>query len=160
VIEDPTAVPTDDPTADLTTPEHIEQLVRAFYRDVATDDLLGPIFAGVDVDWPSHVDKLTDFWAWQILGIRGYDGNPLRAHEPVHERFTFTEAHFDRWLELFTAHVDRSFAGPNAELATQRATKMATAMRRLLDGRHGAADEPITPLLVPRREVGISRPAP
>ncbi len=40
------------------------------------------------MDWPSHIETLTDFWAWQLLGERGYETNPLRAHEPVHARAT------------------------------------------------------------------------
>ena len=64
----------------------VARLVIAFYRDVAMDDLLGPTFAAARVDWPEHIEKLTDFWAGQLFGERGYEGNPLRAHEPVHAR--------------------------------------------------------------------------
>lgn len=117
---------------DIRTTDDIELLVRAFYRDVATDDLLGPIFAAAEVDWPSHIDTLTRFWAWQLLGERGYEGNPLLAHTPVHERWPFAEAHFTRWLELFTSTIDTHFAGSGAEAAKQRAAKMASALRRLL----------------------------
>jgi hemoglobin len=123
----------------------IESLVRAFYRDAATDDLLGPVFEAAHVDWPAHVAALTDFWAWQLFGERGYDGNPLRAHEPVHAVCPFTDAHFDRWLDLFTATVDAHFAGPAADAAKQRAAKMARALARLLEGEHGPAHDPTVP---------------
>jgi hemoglobin len=46
---------------DIGTRDDIERLVRAFYRDAAMDELLGPIFEGAVVDWPEHIDKLTDF---------------------------------------------------------------------------------------------------
>lgn len=137
-----TAPHTEAPRSDIVDRDDIETLVRSFYRDAATDDLLGPVFETADVDWPSHIATLTDFWAWQLLGQRGYEGNPLRAHEPVHAVHPFTDAHFDRWLELFTATVDSLHVGPLAEAAKQRATKMARALRRLLRDEHGPGDEP------------------
>jgi hemoglobin len=119
---------------DLRTRTDVERLVRDFYRKVAMDDLLGPIFAAARVDWSLHIPKLTDFWAWQLLGQRGYEGNPLRAHEPVHAATPFDDAHFERWLDLFEETVDELFAGPTAELAKGRARRMASSMRRLLSG--------------------------
>jgi truncated hemoglobin YjbI len=124
----------------------IERLVVAFYRYAATDELLGPVFAAAHVDWPGHIETLTDFWAWQLLGERGYEGNPLRAHEPVHANTPFTDAHFDRWLDLFVSTIDEQFAGPTAEVAKGRATKMANAMRRLLTGQHGGPAESVEPM--------------
>ena len=119
---------------DLTQRADIERLVVAFYRDAAMDDYLGPVFEAAKVDWPSHLSKLADFWSWQLLGQRGYEGNPLLAHRPAHACTPFTEAHFDRWLELFEDTIDRLFQGPNATTAKQRASKMASAMQRLLLG--------------------------
>lgn len=131
---------------DLIDRDDIERLVVAFYRYAAMDELLGPVFAAAHIDWPSHIETLTDFWAWQLLGERGYEGNPLRAHEPVHARTPFTDAHFDRWLDLFVTTIDDQFAGPTAEMAKQRAMKMSKAMRRLLTGRHGPPTEPAQPM--------------
>jgi hemoglobin len=125
-----------DDRTDLRSRDDVERLVRSFYRDAAMDDRLGPIFAAARVDWPSHIDHLTDLWCWQLLGERSYTGNPLRAHLPVHGRTPFTLAHFERWLELFTATVDYHFRGPTAEVAKSRAIKMATALRRILADRH------------------------
>jgi len=135
---------------DLTTRDDIETLVRAFYRDAAMDDLLGLIFATAGVDWPTHIATLTDFWAWQLLGERGYEGNPLRAHEPIHQRCPFADAHFARWLDLFTTTVDVNFAGPRAEIAKQRAAKMAHALERLLADQHGDPGAPVQPFVVHR----------
>jgi hemoglobin len=148
----------DAPTRDIANRADIEHLVRAFYRDAATDDRLGPIFDTAQVDWPAHIDTLTAFWAWQLLGERGYHGNPLRAHAPIHERNPFTEADFARWLDLFTATVDHQFAGPTADAAKQRAAKMASALHRLLDQRDEPGDQPVTPHLA--RAAGRSQPPP
>ena len=128
--------------ADLTNVTDIELLVRSFYRYAAMDELLGPIFSAANVDWPSHIETLTEFWAWQLLGERGYVGNPLRSHEPVNARTPFSDAHFERWLELFVSTVDEHFVGPTAEVAKGRATKMAHALQRLLAGQH---DDPLAP---------------
>lgn len=138
--------------ADLQDRDDIERLVVAFYRYAAMDELLGPVFVAAHVDWPGHIDTLTDFWAWQLLGERGYEGNPLRAHEPVHARTPFSDAHYDRWLDLFVSTIDEHFAGPVAEVAKGRAKKMAAAMRRLLNGQEGAATESIQPLWAVRSE--------
>lgn len=135
---------------DLETRADIERLVRSFYRQAAMDDLLGPVFAAAHVDWPGHIATLTDFWAWQLLGERGYDGNPLRAHEPVHRRTPFTGEHYERWLELFETTVNDSFAGPKAELAVQRARRMARALRRLLDGHSAPGSVPIEAIVARR----------
>jgi len=135
-----------DDRADLRSRDDVARLVRSFYRDAAMDDRLGPVFAAAGVDWPSHIDRLTDFWCWQLLGERSYTGNPLSAHQPVHGRTPFTDAHYERWLELFTATVDDHFRGPTADVAKHRATKMATALRRLLAGGSGDAATPVSVL--------------
>ena len=134
---------------DLDSRVRIACLVRAFYRDVAQDDLLGPVFAAAHVDWPAHIDTLTDFWAWQLLGERGYEGNPLRAHEPLHARRPLETAHFERWLAIFDETVDAEYRGPFAELAKQRARRMARAMQRLLAGSSELGGVPLEPVLQP-----------
>ncbi len=131
---------------DLVERDDVELLVRSFYRYAAMDELLGPIFASAGVDWPSHIETLTDFWAWQLLGERGYDANPLRAHEPVHARTPFGQQHYDRWLELFHSTVDEHFVGPTADVAKVRGAKMIAALQRLLSGSHAPATEPVQAL--------------
>lgn len=130
------ADPTGPARPDIGGRDDIHVLVRDFYRQAAMDEILGPVFERAKVDWNVHIAVLIDFWSWQLLGERGYEGNPLRAHEPLHERTPFTAAHYERWLELFSGTIDDHFAGPVAELAKGRGAKMAAAMRRLLD--HGA----------------------
>ncbi len=142
------------PLADLTGRDDVDRLVRAFYREVAQDELLGPIFAGMEVDWPAHIDKLTDFWSWQLFGERGYEGNPLLAHAPVDARFPFATEHYVRWLDLFVLTVDALFAGSVADAATFRAAKMAHALQRLLQGISDRGDVAVSAPLVgppPRR---------
>lgn len=118
---------------DIATRDDVARFVRDFYRQVAMDDVLGPVFEAADVDWPRHIATLTDFWSWQLLGDDGYDGNPLLVHRPVHARTPFTDAHYERWLQILDDTLDAGFAGPVAETAHVRGRKMAAALRRLLD---------------------------
>ncbi len=128
---------------DLATRRDVELLVRTFYRAAAMDDLLGPVFAAAHVDWSAHLATVTDFWMWQLLGVRGYEGNPLVAHRPAHGATPFTNAHFERWLALFTETLDEHFEGAVAELAKARAAKMARALQRLLQGEASPGDVPL-----------------
>ena len=98
------------------------------------------------MNWHAHIATLIDFWAWQLLGEPGYEGQPLRAHEPVQARTPLSHAHYERWIELFCDTVDTSFAGPRAELAKGRGRKMAAAMERLLAGVSAGGTAPIEPM--------------
>jgi hemoglobin len=129
---------------DISDRADVELLVVAFYRDAAMDDVLGPVFRAARVDWSVHIPKLVDFWAWQLFGERGYEGNPLRAHEPSHARTPFRPEHYERWIDLFTETVDAHFEGPIAETAKARALRMAKALRRLLEGNAAPGDEAVT----------------
>ena len=105
-------------------------MVRRFYSDVAQDDLLGPIFNTVArVDWSEHLPKLTDYWCRLLFGLPGYAGNPLRAHQLVHEKSAFTDRHFERWLDLFCETIDLGWTGPNTEKAKEFAVRVARAAR-------------------------------
>jgi hypothetical protein len=73
-----------DDRHDLATRRDVESLVRRIYRAAAMDDVLGPVFTAAHLSWPDHLSTVTDFWMWQLFGVRGYEGNPLRAHRPAH----------------------------------------------------------------------------
>ncbi len=133
-----TAIPP-PPSGDLDTPTEIANFVRCFYGDVAQDDLLGRIFNDVAaVDWPEHVEKLTAFWCRALLDLPGYAGNPFRQHALVHQRASFTPAHFRRWLELFHETLTLGWVGPNADKAHALADNVARVHSTQLLG------EPVT----------------
>lgn len=126
---------------DLDDVVEIEEFVRRFYRDVAQDDLLGPIFNDVaHVDWAEHLPKLVAYWSRNLLGVPGYMGNPFRAHLSVHRKQSFTTADFDRWLEMFVETVDGGWSGPMAEKAKRFATNVALVQHRRLVGGELLAD--------------------
>ena len=122
------------PQPDLVDEADIEGLVRAFYRQAAVDDVLGPVFAAAEVDWAEHIPKVTAFWCWQLIGGRRYDGRPLQSHQRVNGLVAFTDEHYERWLELFTDTLRSGWSGPVADLAERRAQRMARSMRRVLAG--------------------------
>lgn len=112
----------------------IHDLVVHFYREVAFDDLLGPVFGEVaEVDWSTHIPKLIDYWCRVLLGQRGYDGSFLGAHRRVHDVQAFDPALFDRWLQLFEESVDARWAGPGADRAKRHAGRMAESLARQLE---------------------------
>lgn len=128
------------PMRDLDSPTEIGEMVRRFYQDVAQDDLLGPLFNDVArVDWSEHLPKLTAFWCRALLGIDGYTGNPFRSHSMVNREAPLTEAHFQRWLDLFHDAVELGWTGPNAQRALTLAHDVARVHGEQLIGRCGPA---------------------
>jgi hemoglobin len=123
------------PRRDLDNRAEIHDLVVRFYREVAFDDLLAPVFVEIaEVDWSTHIPKLIDFWCRVLLGHPGYDGFVLGAHQEVHELEAFRPELFDRWYTLFVETVDQGWRGPMAETAKVHAARIAkTLARRLLD---------------------------
>lgn len=111
---------------DITFPEDVHRLIDTFYEKVRRDEVIGYIFNDVaQVDWPEHLPRMYAFWEFLLLGADTYRGNPLEKHWAVHALEPFTEAHFDRWLQLFREAVDERFAGPKAEDAKFRAMAIA-----------------------------------
>jgi len=111
---------------DLLDVDDVETLVRRFYGNVAQDELLGPMFNTVArVDWNEHIAKLTNFWSRTLFGVGDYLGNPLAAHQRVHQQVEYTAAHFERWLDLFEDAVDGGWKGENAAKVKRIARKVA-----------------------------------
>ncbi len=124
------------PLPDITSRTDIVGLVDAFYDRVRADALLHPLFDGVArVDWHQHLPKMYDFWESVLFGTTSFKGNPLAVHRELARRASLTATEFNRWLELFSASVDAHFAGPCAQEAKCRASRIAVVMQH-----HIAAD--------------------
>lgn len=107
---------------DITSEADVRQLVDEFYEQVRADALLNPIFADVaKVDWAHHLPKMYAFWNGMILGKPGYSGRPF----PAHAVLPVQKVHFERWLGLFQATVEKHFAGEGAERAKNAAASIA-----------------------------------
>ena len=113
----------------------IHDLVVHFYREVAFDDLLGPVFGEVaEVDWAEHIPRLIGYWCRVLLGDPSYDGRILTAHERVDAEQPFDAALFDRWYRLFVESVDSGWSGPHVDRAKRHAAHMAGVLSRRLTG--------------------------
>lgn len=90
------------------------RLVSAFYRQVPTDDILGPMYPAGDLAGAEQ--RLRDF----LVGRFG--GPPRYVEERGHPRlrmrhmpFAVTAAARDRWVELMTRALDDARFPPGAD---------------------------------------------
>ncbi|HXD78452.1 MAG TPA: group III truncated hemoglobin [Puia sp.] len=121
---------TDTAKQDITSVGDIAKLVDAFYVYVRKDPVIGPIFIGaIREKWPEHLEKMVRFWQTVIFGVPVYTGSPF----PLHARMPLQQKHFDTWLALWTATVDRLFAGKNADDAKLKARNMTIMFVSKLD---------------------------
>lgn len=124
---------------DLDRRSRIHDLVVDFYREVAMDEVLGPVFNEVaEVDWAEHIPKLIDYWCRVLLRQPGYDGYILRAHQRVAAVEPFRAEMFDRWFQLFVDAVDREWCGPVADRAKEHAAQIANVLSRQVVGENWA----------------------
>src|SRR5690606_11876971 len=92
----------------------IKRMVDEFYATVQNDNLIGPIFnAVIQNRWPEHLEKMYTFWQTILLETHTYQGRPF----PPHAQLPIEKEHFDRWLQLFEAILNKLFLGPVAEEA-------------------------------------------
>jgi hemoglobin len=130
---------------DLADRDDVAQLVTAFYRAAFADPLIGPVFTDVArLDLEHHLPIMCDFWETVLWGAGLYRRNALQIHLVLHARHPLGAEHFDRWLSLWEATLDASFAGPVAERARVQARRIAGSMQRRLAGRSGSAFETLT----------------
>lgn len=52
-------------------------------------------------------------------------GNPFRSQATINDRAPFTDAHFERWLQLFYDVVELGWTGPNVDRALTLAHNVA-----------------------------------
>lgn len=100
---------------DITTKNDIDFFVNSFYDDVLKDELLAPFFKHLNFE--KHLPKMIHFWCFVLLDDAGYTTDVTQKHMNM----PIQKEHFDRWIVLFNATIDRSFIGEKADLAKQRA---------------------------------------
>tara|TARA_B100000965_G_scaffold402759_2_gene429421 strand:- start:871 stop:1272 length:402 start_codon:yes stop_codon:yes gene_type:complete len=110
--------------------EDISQLVHCFYAKVRIHPVLGPIFnhhIAAD-EWPSHLEKLTDFWESNLFGVSKFRGSPSAKHIKVDRQMNhqISQKHFGLWLQLWLETIDELYEGEMAQKAKSIAQKMAT----------------------------------
>jgi hemoglobin len=107
----------------------IHKFVKAFYEKVREDAVLYHHFnEAVEINWPVHEEKITDFWENVIFQSGKYTGNPMEVHIHLHRKAPMRHEHFERWKKIFVTTLEEMFEGPNMEVAKQRALSIATVM--------------------------------
>lgn len=114
---------------DIHNREDIVLLVDTFYKNVALNKQIGPIFTDVaKVDWSHHLPKMYDFWESILFGKAIYKGNPMLTHFALNEQTPLQTEAFETWKNLFFQTVDDLFKGENANLIKQKAQSIADLM--------------------------------
>ena len=114
---------------DISTPNDIKILVDTFYNSVKSDATIGYIFTDVaKVNWDDHLPRMYKFWEFALLGTAVYKGNPMMKHIALNAKASLTKQHFEQWLHLWEATVDRFFEDEIANRAKERGQLMKTVM--------------------------------
>ncbi len=107
----------------------IAALVAAFYRRIADDELLGPMYPKEDLEGAE--ERLREFLVMRLGGPPRY--MEKRGHPRLRMRhlpFSIGEAERDRWLELMDAAMDETSTTTSArELLRPFFAQVADFMR-------------------------------
>lgn len=115
---------------DIQSTNDIKLLLDKFYEKVLRDEIIGYIFTDVaNINLPHHMPILYSFWESILLGIAGYNGNPILKHIELNKKEALTDEHFIQWKKLFFETIDENFQGPIANLAKEKANAMQWLMQ-------------------------------
>lgn len=118
-----------DTRRDIESRLDIESLITNFYDEVKRDPVIGIIFTEiVPLDWDHHIPLIVDFWETILLDKPVYKRNAMDVHYKLNNIYPLKKEHFDSWLSLFYATLDRLFKGPLVELAKKRSRDIAGLM--------------------------------
>jgi hemoglobin len=91
--------------------ERLLKLLRQFYADVRQHQEIGPIFQAKIRDWPTHIEKIADFWSNVTGGPVRYAGPMPQRHFPL----GIEQRHLDAWLDLWRRNCRIHLAPAEAE---------------------------------------------
>lgn len=103
-------------------------LLRHFYADVRQHAEIGPIFGAHVHDWPTHLEKIGDFWS-------GVTGGPALYRGPMpfkHLHLQLEERHFQAWLGLWHRHCRAWLPAVEAEELIDYAEGIGGTLRRIV----------------------------
>jgi hemoglobin len=84
-----------------------ERLADAFYRQVPTDDVLGPMYPAQDLEGAQR--RLRDFLIFRFGGPQTYiEGRGHPRLRMRHAPFAIGQRARDRWLQLMTRALDEA----------------------------------------------------
>ena len=117
------------------TQENIRKLVEVFYPTILADELVAPFFVekiGADIntpEWQEHLELLSNFWAFVVLGDMTYTGSPLAPHFDMPG---LSRQAFEQWLFLFYQAVDKVYEPQVGQFFKQRSANIAENFMRNL----------------------------
>ncbi len=114
---------------DIESREDLTHVLTAFYARAFEDDLIGPFFTEVaQLDLDAHLPVITDFWESILFGSVRYQGNVMHKHLVMDKTKIMKQAHFDRWLDLFSNALTAHHAGMKTDEMLERAKLIAVTM--------------------------------
>ncbi len=115
---------------DISSIQDIEYIIREFYGKAIEDPAIGTFFTEIArIDLEDHIPHISSFWHQQLFYTGNYKKNVLQIHKDLHLKKSITKIHFDTWLALFTATIDKNFRGQKSNLMKTRALSIATVIQ-------------------------------
>jgi hemoglobin len=122
--------------SDIETRADIDLLMEKFYARAMSDAQIGYLFTDVaQLDLQHHLPVIGDFWESTLFGSGSYarhKRHPLLIHAELDRKSPLLAEHFGRWLEIFTATIDETFAGTHADFLKQRGHAIARRMQEFV----------------------------
>ncbi len=106
----------------------ITELLRYFYADVRQHQVIGPVFLAQIDDWPTHLDKIADFWSGATGGPARYSGPMPQKHFPL----ALGPGHFEAWLDLWRRQCRIRFPEPESAELIRLAEGIGERLRSLI----------------------------
>lgn len=114
---------------DIENIDDIKVLVDSFYQQAVQDTVIKHFFLDImDIRLQDHLPVIYSFWDSVLFGTATYKGNVMLKHIALHNKSKIAEAHFDRWLQLWSDSVQSLFEGKVATDVIQKAKNMKTLM--------------------------------
>lgn len=140
------------------TENSLTELVNSFYASIRQDSMLAPVFEAAigktDEEWQPHLELIAKFWSGVMLGVKGYEGNPLQAHKNLP---SFDARLFSRWLALFANTALETHSLPEATRLIRKSVSIADMMSRDLYG--GALNAPAMPVIPENKQFARATPS-
>lgn len=117
---------------DIETRDDIIIVMKDFYESLLKDQSINFFFihaTNVTLHLEKHFEILADFWEQGLFLKGGYGNNMFQMHKNIHDKYPFTQEHYEIWLDYFYTAIDSNFEGKNADMMKTMALNMATVMK-------------------------------
>lgn len=109
------------------------RFLRHFYADVRQHRVIGPIFNQRINDWPTHIAKISEFWARVTGGPSSYSG----AMPARHMDLGLSAEHFQVWLDLWDYNCRRHLRPAEAVELNAVAQQLGAQLHKITSDKSG-----------------------